>query len=90
MSLSHPKNLFSCILAAVFVLTFAGRASSGEESNMHIGAIEFHPFASVEQTYDTNISLEPSGREDEDFITDRKSTRLNSSHIPLSRMPSSA
>ena len=24
------------------------------------------------------------------FITDRKSTRLNSSHIPLSRMPSSA
>ena len=25
-----------------------------------------------------------------DFDTDRKSTRLNSSHIPLSRMPSSA
>ena len=24
------------------------------------------------------------------FIKDRKSTRLNSSHIPLSRMPSSA
>ena len=24
------------------------------------------------------------------FTTDRKSTRLNSSHIPLSRMPSSA
>ena len=24
------------------------------------------------------------------FLTDRKSTRLNSSHIPLSRMPSSA
>ena len=24
------------------------------------------------------------------FISDRKSTRLNSSHIPLSRMPSSA
>ena len=25
-----------------------------------------------------------------DAMTDRKSTRLNSSHIPLSRMPSSA
>ena len=25
-----------------------------------------------------------------DFDADRKSTRLNSSHIPLSRMPSSA
>ena len=24
------------------------------------------------------------------FVSDRKSTRLNSSHIPLSRMPSSA
>src|ERR1051326_3880898 len=28
--------------------------------------------------------------DNEDRITDRKSTRLNSSHIPLSRMPSSA
>ena len=27
---------------------------------------------------------------DQDVIQDRKSTRLNSSHIPLSRMPSSA
>ena len=27
---------------------------------------------------------------EEDFVQDRKSTRLNSSHIPLSRMPSSA
>ena len=27
---------------------------------------------------------------DSDTDTDRKSTRLNSSHIPLSRMPSSA
>ena len=27
---------------------------------------------------------------DADFVRDRKSTRLNSSHIPLSRMPSSA
>ena len=26
----------------------------------------------------------------EEYIQDRKSTRLNSSHIPLSRMPSSA
>ena len=25
-----------------------------------------------------------------DYVVDRKSTRLNSSHIPLSRMPSSA
>ena len=29
-------------------------------------------------------------REDRVVLADRKSTRLNSSHIPLSRMPSSA
>ena len=28
--------------------------------------------------------------DDEQELLDRKSTRLNSSHIPLSRMPSSA
>ena len=30
------------------------------------------------------------GRERDTAMKDRKSTRLNSSHIPLSRMPSSA
>ena len=29
-------------------------------------------------------------KKESDWKTDRKSTRLNSSHIPLSRMPSSA
>ena len=32
----------------------------------------------------------PLGRRDTLGLVDRKSTRLNSSHIPLSRMPSSA
>ena len=43
----------------------------------------------------SNLTCAPcrSGRQDFCFtgtFTDRKSTRLNSSHIPLSRMPSSA
>src|ERR1051326_9306861 len=33
---------------------------------------------------------EAVGAAEEHFTRDRKSTRLNSSHIPLSRMPSSA
>ena len=42
-----------------------------------------------------NILFEYAGRDDlslddESLLKDRKSTRLNSSHIPLSRMPSSA
>ena len=32
----------------------------------------------------------PEYRENSEITIDRKSTRLNSSHIPLSRMPSSA
>ena len=37
------------------------------------------------------VTIEPSGIYDiERIVLDRKSTRLNSSHIPLSRMPSSA
>ena len=42
---------------------------------------------------DSRLSL-GAGAEDDVYLTgvgvDRKSTRLNSSHIPLSRMPSSA
>ena len=47
-------------------------------------------------TKENNLYLEmweprPIPASDDDFqYTDRKSTRLNSSHIPLSRMPSSA
>ena len=39
------------------------------------------------------LKVNPNGANTEDFVFilgDRKSTRLNSSHIPLSRMPSSA
>ena len=39
----------------------------------------------------TALTLVLGGKTDSDLIRkDRKSTRLNSSHIPLSRMPSSA
>ena len=36
------------------------------------------------------LLLQPPTAVDETHLRDRKSTRLNSSHIPLSRMPSSA
>ena len=34
--------------------------------------------------------LNPNNGADQEFATDRKSTRLNSSHVKRSRMPSSA
>ena len=43
-------------------------------------AITIHPHLQRKLPYDPQ----------RDFASDRKSTRLNSSHIPLSRMPSSA
>ena len=36
------------------------------------------------------VNPKPVNVSEEDYVSDRKSTRLNSSHIPLSRMPSSA
>ena len=47
---------------------------------------------SLKTAYHRSIPGQPRyTREDAEFCaTDRKSTRLNSSHIPLSRMPSSA
>jgi len=38
--------------------------------NVHVGALEVHPFVNIKQTYDTNIYLEPEGRENDDYITD--------------------
>lgn len=72
MPLSHSKRLFSCILTIFLTLAFAGKISAYEESNIHIGAMEFHPFASVKQKYESNIFLEPSSGAAEDFITDFK------------------
>ena len=44
------------------------------------------PVQVVQATYSTEVSSSSGSY----VTTDRKSTRLNSSHIPLSRMPSSA
>ena len=43
-----------------------------------------------DETVVTDIHLQPNSESGELIILDRKSTRLNSSHVALSRMPSSA
>ena len=55
---------------------------------------EFFPF-DIESEYNFKKEYEATGFWQEEkglalILRDRKSTRLNSSHIPLSRMPSSA
>jgi len=55
---------------AILMLVFFGFSSSAYPAgNLHIGALEIHPFASVEQKYDDNIFLEPKNQEDDDWIT---------------------
>ena len=46
--------------------------------------------AQQDEAHRTTNSLLHIKRATDDLFLDRKSTRLNSSHIPLSRMPSSA
>ena len=41
-----------------------------DKPRIHLGALEFHPYGSIEEKYDTNILLEPRGQENEDWITD--------------------
>ena len=65
-------------------------------------AIGFHKPIDIHQGSHTSFNDMDHHHDDEDFMSnmgmddygddygDRKSTRLNSSHIPLSRMPSSA
>ncbi len=64
------KIFLSSILTVYLLSTFADNVFAQNEPNIHIGALELHPFASVKQTYDTNIYLEPEGEENDDFISD--------------------
>ena len=67
------------LLVMAFILQTANASYYFALASIH--KIERQPCYILEiQIYDNNNTPEP----------DRKSTRLNSSHIPLSRMPSSA
>lgn len=66
----NVKKCSICILAVFFVFALTWRVSAQEKSNIHIGTLEIHPSASVTQSYDSNIFLEPDDEEEDDFITD--------------------
>lgn len=65
--MQRNKVIKSLIMALAISFCFCSLANA--EPNIHIGALEIHPFASVEQKYDDNIFLEPDGQEDDDWIT---------------------
>ena len=49
----------------------------------------YAPDCDIEPSY-SDLDSSDSGRDEAGYMQDRKSTRLNSSHITRSRMPSSA
>ena len=79
-------------------LTFACRMVCELENaifQLTLGKASSYSIGSRSYTYldmNTLLTMRDRFREEDDgsMYTDRKSTRLNSSHIPLSRMPSSA
>lgn len=64
------EKFAALILIVFFSLAFSGKLQAGQKSNIHIGAVELHPFASLKQSYDSNVFLEPKGEEDHDYITE--------------------
>ena len=71
MCLSKDIKIFLSSILAVYLLSvFTDNVFAQDEPNIHIGALEVRPFASIKETYDSNIYLEPKGEENDDFITD--------------------
>ena len=69
-----------------------GEIVSGEKTGSSVGGFQDKPpvFEFDEQSGKLRKRLEGFNQYETSIVKDRKSTRLNSSHIPLSRMPSSA
>ncbi|MBU1084070.1 MAG: outer membrane beta-barrel protein [Candidatus Omnitrophica bacterium] len=70
LRINIARTVFSYILILFILCIVSDKAFSQNTPNLHIGALEVHPFASLKQTYDTNIYLESKGEETKDFITD--------------------
>ena len=63
--------LFKKVINAGLVLSvfFYFCSFAFAQGNLHIGALEIHPFASLEQKYNDNIFLEQDNQENDDWIT---------------------
>ena len=91
------KNVFIPIIGAVLLvgalvfayykITYAMHNEDTENAQIECNII---PIAPRVQGYVSTIYIKDNQRVYRDWETDRKSTRLNSSHRSLTRMPSSA
>ncbi len=78
-----PASLNSCMIGGILANNASGMVCGVKNNAYHtMQSIQF--ITADGKKYDTSIES------DYELFIDRKSTRLNSSHIPLSRMPSSA
>ena len=91
------KTLFitlSLLFAAVAGTVYAANEKDPQVSEVRkveaFSSVKVTSVATVYFTQSNSYSLKIEGREEYVTTTDRKSTRLNSSHSGQSRMPSSA
>ena len=80
------------LFLAMFVALFASiRTAEAVTINVNLSSQTMHVTSRSGESFTWAISSGRSGfNTPRGYYKDRKSTRLNSSHIPLSRMPSSA
>ena len=92
INLRKTKSLFAVFLLAV-ISTFAQTTVTDIDGNVYntvvIGS-QVWMKENLKTTHYKNGSLIPNISSDAQWQIDRKSTRLNSSHSSVSRMPSSA
>lgn len=62
----YEKLLLMCVMLHIFL---GVSAFAYAEGNVHVGALEIHPFINLVQKYDDNIFLEADNQENDDWIT---------------------
>jgi hypothetical protein len=65
----REKTVISIGVSLIIFFIYSIFSFANAAGNIHVGNIEIHPFATVEQKYDDNIFLQPKHQNKKDWIT---------------------
>ncbi|MDA8100379.1 MAG: outer membrane beta-barrel protein [Nitrospiraceae bacterium] len=63
------RRFLNALILPAILLSFSGSPAFAAGGNIHFGALEVHPFASVKETWSDNIYSTPSGTTESDRIS---------------------